>query len=163
LLTKCPDRPTLPRGAPCPGLARLPDGTPADLRSDFFRLIAAGAVADYDLSARGGQLEGDRTADTSRGSGDERKLAVEPGESIVRHRQRVASASSTRSSAARLFTGIAFTLLSMRLTSPDRTLPGPTRQTCGRRRERLGRCLREANGRSQLVDEQRSDAKASVP
>ena len=69
------------------------------------------------------------------------------------------SDSSSWSSVARLLTGIAFTLRSMRLTRPESTLPGPTStnvRTPSRTSSDGG--LREPDRRRQLIDEQRPHA-----
>src|SRR5262249_35521470 len=120
---------------------------PARLRSHGVRFLASRVVADDDLGAGPRELECDRTSDPARAAGDERTPSGE--RAAVRHRfsglqqakrcssstrgkcaafcaaQAEAMASSTLSSAARLLTGIALTLLSIRFTRPDRTLPGP--------------------------------------
>ena len=59
----------------------------------------------------------------ARAAGDERELALERAEARRRARRALLRASP---GAARLLTGIAFTLRSIRLTRPERTLPGPT-------------------------------------
>src|SRR5438874_1968469 len=73
------------------------------------------------VSIAAGQLLGDRAADALRGAGDEGALALEAREAHASDRS-----SGSRSSASTLFTETVLTLLSIRLTSPERTLPGPT-------------------------------------
>jgi hypothetical protein len=120
------------------------EGSPPDLRGDRLGLVGAGAEADDDLRAASREFDRDRAPDPTRSAGDERELALErterprsgagkagtsaPGRLrrayAAWHRQAIAS--SIRSSELRSLTEIAFTLRSMRLTSPERTLPGPT-------------------------------------
>src|SRR5207248_8754866 len=94
----------------------------ADLRRHRLRLLGAGPVADDHLRARAREFDRDRTPDPARRAGDEGDAPFQRAE--ITHA--LDSASSIFSSAARLFTEIAFTLRSIRLTSPESTLPGPT-------------------------------------
>src|SRR5207248_6244453 len=94
----------------------------ADLGGESLSLVLARAIPDHDRCARLRELDGDRAADPPRRAGDERVLPFQRSEA----HDSAASTSCSSSSAARLFTETAFTLRSMRLTRPERTLPGPT-------------------------------------
>src|SRR5581483_3397546 len=96
------------------------DGAAADGGGGRLGLLAPAAVAEDDAGAGAAQLQRDRLPDPPRRSGDEGRPPLERAE---RHE---ASDSSTRSRLARSLTEIARTDRSIRLTSPERTLPGPT-------------------------------------
>src|SRR5439155_18618644 len=98
------------------------DGPAADLGGDLLGFLGTGAVADDDLRSCPRELHCDRAPDPARAAGDEREPPVERAE--LAHAP--VAASSIFSSVARLLTEIALTLRSMRLTRPERTLPGPT-------------------------------------
>src|SRR5205823_1151064 len=93
------------------------DGSPTDLVGDLAGLVLTRPVADDHLGARPCELDGYRPPDSPRRAGDEGALSLQRAEPGVRHAD--ASVSSSLSRAARLSTGIAFTLRSMRLTKPE--------------------------------------------
>src|SRR5262249_35658597 len=97
------------------------DSTALDLARQRFSLLAAGAIADDDVSARVGELLRNRASDSLRCARDEGALALEVCEAHGSE-----SSSGSRSSASMLLTETALTLRSIRLTSPESTLPGPT-------------------------------------
>src|SRR5262249_44742746 len=108
------------RGGWGAGRAAWPGGpaAPAGTRLGF---VGPASVPDHDLRAGAAELERDRPPDPPRPAGHERDAALERAE--VAHARW--SASSIFSSADRLLIEIAFTLRSIRLTSPERPLPGP--------------------------------------
>src|SRR4029077_17522581 len=73
------------------------------------------------LRARAPELERDRLADPAGAAGDEGSLPLERAEAA----HAVERVSSIRSMAATPFTGIVFTVRSIRLLSPERKFPSP--------------------------------------
>ena len=100
----------------------------ADLARNLLRLVGPGAVVEDDLgvtlaAASSAAIARPMPRDAPRTSA----LALERGEALggaVQLKRRTAS--RRPSSAARLFTETVFTPLSILLTKPERTLPGPT-------------------------------------
>src|SRR5206468_6169491 len=86
-------------------------------------LVLPRAVAERDVRARPRELEHDRASNSTRAAGDERLLPLEGAELC---HYLAESVSSSLSRAAGVLTEIVLTLRSIRLTSPERTLPGPT-------------------------------------
>ena len=133
-------------------------GAAADLLRDLLGLVLAAAVADDDRGARRGELDGDGPADPTRGTRDECRLPVQRAEPA--HDER---ASRAFSRLARSLTENVRTPLSMRLTRPESTLPGPTSTKvvtppCTSSLRGLG----ELDRRGELLDEQRAEPRGRL-